>query len=384
MPISLFDVLLRLAQLAILATMLGAAAASGVAPGRKRIVFVGVAVVAYALLVALWRAWRNLIAFPCDEFGPTAEDPERLREHFDKVAKANRNLVARWRVQGRLRDQLSRAREATEVERAEAAMEKAQAELEMWRGKYRVPGRERRALERRFRDEWEALRTLKYVHAAQAQMEHAHGLKTERGRDRARGRAQDVLSKGLNDSGADQELLLRFGRESGLLREDASEPAPQLTLAEVEARWVSDQETVEVGGRSLRGPLWLGAHLPGKVEEPSLIDPELPVSSRASGRTALAGSLSYAQLSGAQRAAFLDWIAQGRASEAPSTFLRLELCAVERRLVEGEASSTELRRDVPGLLALLERRVREGEERPLVEWARSLSRYASLRFPFEV
>ena len=112
MPISLFDVLLRLAQLAILATMLGAAAASGVAPGRKRIVFVGVAVVAYALLVALWRAWRNLIAFPCDEFGPTAEDPERLREHFDKVAKANRNLVARWRVQGRLRDQLSRARDA--------------------------------------------------------------------------------------------------------------------------------------------------------------------------------------------------------------------------------------------------------------------------------
>jgi uncharacterized tellurite resistance protein B-like protein len=387
---SLLQVLLRLAQFAILALMAGGAAASSRAPGsgRRWWVFALVSGLVFALLVGLWRAWLRLLAFPRDGYGPLDADRERYDAYLKKVGRASRNRVARWKVQGRIRAALGRARTATDPERAEHHLEKAKQTLEEWRRDFRTPRGERRALERCFGEDWSALRTIKYASAAQAQLDHARGLKTERGRDRARVKAREYLRAGLADDGADRELLLRFGRESGLLDEQV--PATP-SLIPPSARWIGLGDRIEVAGRGLGGPLWVGSVLQapgGKGPDAALIDPSLPVATRASRRDEdLPERPRYAELTPAQRAGYLDWLAGPRTQAGvPRAFPRLLLFGLERRLLGAEDPPSDLGAEVAGLVGELEHLAarHQAEDRRLATSARALALYGTLRFPEQV
>ncbi len=213
----------RLLQFGILASLLGAAAASAVEPGRKRIAFAVVTPLAFLLLFGLYRAIRNLLAFPSDPYGPLPLNRERYQAYLERTAKHDRALVERWRLQARIRSALQKAREASDLARARRHLAEALERFEAWKEGAAAPRRERRALVRRFEADCRELASSIYIHAAKARLEHGRGLKTERGRLRAREQALAILREGLEDAQASREVLEGFARAAGLeLGEDAA------------------------------------------------------------------------------------------------------------------------------------------------------------------
>lgn len=396
--------LTRLLQFAIVSAVVGAGAHAATAPSDARLAAgLGAGVACMAALVAVWLGLRRLFAFPADEYGPRDDDRARFDAHCARVRKVNRNLVERWKVQGSIRAAFARASEARTIERAEAHLSRANEIHREWSERFRVPRGERRALERRFRADWDAASTTKYVTAVRAQVVHASELKTERGRERALERAHELLGRGMTDPRADHAALAALARELGLEEASPAAEAPErepptgkpadTMLAAREAppaarpaRWVPPGESVEIGGRAVTGPLYVGGELAGPLgaHDSALVDPELAVARRATpaGRD-LGRRPSYAALSPAGRAAYLAWLAAESPGEGPSLFARMLLAVHEQRLlVEGAAAARA--GEIPRLVERLERIARErAGDRKVRKQALDLARWAAVRHPYE-
>lgn len=127
--------------------------------------------------------------------------------------------------------------------------------------------------------------------------------------------------------------------------------------------WVPAGREVLVGGyRISGGMIYAGTGLPGvgpwSDVEPALIDPSLPVRSRQPDREGrLMGYWpSYARISPESRAAYLEWLAQGRsAPDAYIGYVFLFFYGIERRVLADADRSAAARAEVPALLAEVER-----------------------------
>jgi len=113
--------------------------------------------------------------------------------------------------------------------------------------------------------------------------------------------------------------------------------------------WQRAATAVSIAGRNIAGGLlYVGRGLPavaGHAVEPALVDPSLPVGRRAD----IAGSAmgywpSYSQIPPECRAAYLDWLAQGRRN--PSAYIGyvfLYFYGLERRILSDASSSPDAR-----------------------------------------
>jgi len=116
---------------------------------------------------------------------------------------------------------------------------------------------------------------------------------------------------------------------------ESAAPGPRQTASQC---WVPASREVEIGGRRIRGLLYVGENLPGADTEywlePALIDPTLPVTTAAPGEPPAGYWPSYDRLSPGHRGSYLDWLAGSRRiSEADQSYLFLYLFGLERRLL---------------------------------------------------
>lgn len=121
------------------------------------------------------------------------------------------------------------------------------------------------------------------------------------------------------------------------------------------ARWSPDDvwqpfgRTVVVAGRRIPGGLlYVGPYLidaQGRLPEPALINPGLPVARRAAPPTLDIGYWpSYTRLRPEQRATYLDWLAGGRTRPSIATgYVWLYFYGLERRLLSGMRDLAESR-----------------------------------------
>ena len=120
----------------------------------------------------------------------------------------------------------------------------------------------------------------------------------------------------------------------------AQTPPTKHTARKWTTAWVPVGESVTVKGRRLPdGMVYVGAGLRGIAHyvgtEPALIDPQLPVDTRAPD---MHGRLmgywpSYSDIPAASRAAYLDWLAAGRPEGASIGYVFLFFYGIERRLL---------------------------------------------------
>lgn len=104
------------------------------------------------------------------------------------------------------------------------------------------------------------------------------------------------------------------------------------------ARWYGAGEVVTVHGITISSPMvYVGTALlsaAGGNEDPSYIDPKLPVDAGASLDVHGLGVVcSYQGFTNSQRLAYLRWLADGREAIAPKEFLIVFFYGVERRIV---------------------------------------------------
>jgi uncharacterized tellurite resistance protein B-like protein len=127
--------------------------------------------------------------------------------------------------------------------------------------------------------------------------------------------------------------------------------------------WIPAGREILAGGfRIPGGMLYFGTGLPGvgpwSDVEPALIDPSLPVRSRQPDREGrLMGYWpSYARISPESRAAYLEWLAQGRSTpDAYIGYVFLFFYGIERRVLADADRSAAARAEIPALLAEVER-----------------------------
>ncbi|MGC4106878.1 MAG: TerB N-terminal domain-containing protein [Thermomicrobiales bacterium] len=132
----------------------------------------------------------------------------------------------------------------------------------------------------------------------------------------------------------------------------ASRPAPTVRFTPTpalpdDARWIRENEQVEFQGIAIRGGLlFIGSRLAAGYagNEPSLIDPSLPVAlpiGDAHGND-LPYWPAYATMSKKERGVYLRWLATGRRDPAiPLGYPFLFLYGIERRLLVNRASAPE-------------------------------------------
>jgi uncharacterized tellurite resistance protein B-like protein len=141
------------------------------------------------------------------------------------------------------------------------------------------------------------------------------------------------------------ELTVRIGDEVssieipiepdwGFSTESAAQ-GPRQTASEC---WIPATRDVEIGGRHIRGLIYVGQNLPGADTEywlePGLIDPTLPATVAAPGELPAGYWPSYDGLSAGHRGSYLDWLAgPRRISDADQSYLFLYFYGLERRLL---------------------------------------------------
>lgn len=141
------------------------------------------------------------------------------------------------------------------------------------------------------------------------------------------------------------ELTVRIGDEVssieipiepdwGFSTESAAQ-GPRQTASQC---WIPASRGVEVGGRRIRGLIYVGENLPGADTEywlePALINPTLPATAAAPGEPPAGYWPSYDRLSVGHRGSYLDWLAgPRRISEADQSYLFLYFYGLERRLL---------------------------------------------------
>ncbi|GGJ93099.1 hypothetical protein GCM10010123_23700 [Pilimelia anulata] len=117
-------------------------------------------------------------------------------------------------------------------------------------------------------------------------------------------------------------------------------PGTGLPAATRPAVWLSaDAPPVTVRGYRIAGGLiHLGGPVPAAYRtgpEPAVVDPELPVRRVRLDQETPAGDAApaYAALTAGARAAYLEWLADGRTGETPAAHLWLYLAGLERRVL---------------------------------------------------
>lgn len=132
--------------------------------------------------------------------------------------------------------------------------------------------------------------------------------------------------------------------------------------SDVEPFWVPPGDPVTIAGRTVPGGfLYVGQNLgalrsSGGVE-PALIDPALSADTAAlNDPSSRKGIPSYSEMSLADRARYLDWLAGGRADpEVDPRYVMLNFFALERRLLADYLKSQRARNETPVLLHEVER-----------------------------
>lgn len=129
-----------------------------------------------------------------------------------------------------------------------------------------------------------------------------------------------------------------------------------------DASWVPLGEMVEIARRLVPGGIYVGGRLPTLLtrpvlHEPSLIDPELPVSEPGSQAAGPDDAIRpYRELAPGERAAYLDWLAGGRdVGEATPAQLELYIWGIERRMLVDTFGSVSANEELPGLVSELMR-----------------------------
>lgn len=102
--------------------------------------------------------------------------------------------------------------------------------------------------------------------------------------------------------------------------------------------WIPASREGEVGGRRIRGLVYVGENLPGADTEywlePALINPTLPATTAAPGEPSAGYWPSYDGLSAGHRGSYLDWLAgPRRIGDADQSYLFLYFYGLERRLL---------------------------------------------------
>lgn len=127
-----------------------------------------------------------------------------------------------------------------------------------------------------------------------------------------------------------------------------------------ESCWVAPGQPVEVAGRIIHGPLYVGQNLAPAARdsywveiEPALIDATLSIAEP--GGLASAPEeywrTTFADLSPQQRGAYLDWLAAGRPiRESDHYFVRLFLWGLERRVLVDAQQSEIAKQEIPAIL----------------------------------
>lgn len=129
-------------------------------------------------------------------------------------------------------------------------------------------------------------------------------------------------------------ILSRGKAQAGSLFRDRSTREP------VPARWIDEDEVIEIQGFELRGGnFYYGAHMPAvkesAVSDPALINPVLPIDieSPLFAASDLGYWPSYKKLTPQQRGIYLKWLARGRSGHIPTGYVFLYYYGLERRLL---------------------------------------------------
>lgn len=146
----------------------------------------------------------------------------------------------------------------------------------------------------------------------------------------------------------------------------ARNPSPSVRAIAGPARWIPPDQTVEVAGLQLPGGLlYVGTGLRtvsgGTDEEPSLINPTLPVDSRRPDRLGAEMGYwpSYSRISAQCRGAYLEWLAGGRRDpDANIGYVFLFFYGLERRVLfdlsekQSSAELVPIRAEIERLIAI--------------------------------
>jgi uncharacterized tellurite resistance protein B-like protein len=144
-------------------------------------------------------------------------------------------------------------------------------------------------------------------------------------------------------------------------RRPAPSPPPVARAARHDAAWVPLGTSVSVQGLALPGGVYVGQGLEPVSRyggrEPALIDPTLPVNVRQPDTQGRQMNYwpSYSEIPPASRGAYLQWLAAGRPGGAYIGYVFLFFYGIERRVILDSVSSETARREVPALLAEVER-----------------------------
>lgn len=142
------------------------------------------------------------------------------------------------------------------------------------------------------------------------------------------------------------------------------EPSPVRCAASIPppppVRWIGEDEVVTVGGADVRGGLiYFGssASNPGYRDEPSVVDPTLPLAPSASFDQWTASYWPrYQTCSPIDRRLLVSWLASGRRDpQAPIGLVFLYFYGLERRLLHDAHADDDARREVPRLVAEIDR-----------------------------
>jgi uncharacterized tellurite resistance protein B-like protein len=144
-----------------------------------------------------------------------------------------------------------------------------------------------------------------------------------------------------------------------------------------DAGWVPLGTSVTVRGIAIPGGVYVGRDLETVSRyggrEPAVIDPALPVDLRQPDTRGQQMGYwpSYSEISPASRGAYLQWLAAGRPGGAYIGYVFLFFYGIERRVIVDAVSSETARREMPALLAEVERLL------DLYDQNGSFGRYAS-------
>ena len=147
----------------------------------------------------------------------------------------------------------------------------------------------------------------------------------------------------------------------GSLHPETSDRPKQSVLASQRC-WNPPGQTVLVSGRTLLGGMvYLGSDLSGVSPyvsvEPALIDPRLPIKNRSPDHEGAQVGYwpAYSGIPPASRAAYLDWLEDGRPPGAYIGYVFLFFYGIERRVLFDAVRLEEARAEIPVLLKEVER-----------------------------
>ncbi|WNH43836.1 MULTISPECIES: TerB N-terminal domain-containing protein [Xanthomonas] len=152
-----------------------------------------------------------------------------------------------------------------------------------------------------------------------------------------------------------EEELHRTSIASNAAPQEFSLPRPPEGWAQT--RWISPDETIEIGGVTISGGLfYTGVRLstPSGRTEPSLVNAVLAVAPQGNYRHLDGYWNSYADLSVFSRRAYLNWLASDRSDpECAIGYVHLFLFGLERRVLVDGVNEPDSKRDWPAIKVAL-------------------------------